>query len=525
MSSHDRRAAGRRRAWGRGPIILKFDALEKRRLLAARGLPDLVGSAFEIPSTADWNDTIQASGQITNQGRGIASSGFLVDIFASSSPTMGANAVKVAEFEIPAGLAPGQSMPFNTTIHLPSSPLPGTDISTDSGQPVFFAVKVDVGHNVRENNEHNNQGLGLGYDMGQLSIEAHQPAVLVGTTLSVDSPSTTWGSSIQVVAQVQNQGAGGAPPTRARLVLTPVGALLGGNSDVTIANIDVPAIDAWQTTNIVQSITLPEIAPTVLSGKTQFALSLIEDADYQTDTLYPHLAMQGAGLDQAALQILPDPSTTTNPTTTARPELAASSVSTPAASLLWGQAFDVNATIQNIGTADAGPFRVFFVLVGASGSLTHAIYLGQTQVAGLQAGANQQITQAVQLPTRVPTGMTLDSLGLGKIAVVVDAENVIDEPVKTNNTTQSSPVILRVLGTDKNSVVPSGPKIALAPGKAGNGAGGNRPLQQFRHKSSVKTQNNRLYRRIIAEQNKNDSITDKIKDVPNQIGDFIKKIF
>ena len=28
MPSHDRRAAGRRRAWGRGPIILKLESLE-----------------------------------------------------------------------------------------------------------------------------------------------------------------------------------------------------------------------------------------------------------------------------------------------------------------------------------------------------------------------------------------------------------------------------------------------------------------------------------------------------------------
>ena len=33
MPTLNRRAAGRRRAWGRGPIILKFDSLERRELL------------------------------------------------------------------------------------------------------------------------------------------------------------------------------------------------------------------------------------------------------------------------------------------------------------------------------------------------------------------------------------------------------------------------------------------------------------------------------------------------------------
>ena len=37
MSSHNRRAAGIRRAWGRGPIILKLECLERRELLAVKG--------------------------------------------------------------------------------------------------------------------------------------------------------------------------------------------------------------------------------------------------------------------------------------------------------------------------------------------------------------------------------------------------------------------------------------------------------------------------------------------------------
>ena len=50
MPSHDRRAAGRRRAWGRGPIILKLESLEHRALMAANSnssLPDLVNSALD----------------------------------------------------------------------------------------------------------------------------------------------------------------------------------------------------------------------------------------------------------------------------------------------------------------------------------------------------------------------------------------------------------------------------------------------------------------------------------------------
>ena len=64
MSSQDRRSAGRRRAWGRGPIILKFESLEGRELLSRVGpaLPNLVGSSFVTTPNADWNQSITVSG-------------------------------------------------------------------------------------------------------------------------------------------------------------------------------------------------------------------------------------------------------------------------------------------------------------------------------------------------------------------------------------------------------------------------------------------------------------------------------
>src|SRR4051812_21313231 len=74
MPSHDRRAAARRRAWGRGPIILRFELLEGRQLLATtpQPLPDLVSAAFDTLHNLDWGDSFHAVGQIGNQGQGVA---------------------------------------------------------------------------------------------------------------------------------------------------------------------------------------------------------------------------------------------------------------------------------------------------------------------------------------------------------------------------------------------------------------------------------------------------------------------
>ena len=116
--------------------------------------------------------------------------------------------------------------------------------------------------------------------------------------------------------------------------------------------------------------------------------------------------------------------------------------------------------VQNLGDANPGPFRVRFVLVGASGDITHGIFLGDTMVAGLAPGAATVVSQTDTLPLRLPADVTLSSLGVGRIAVIVDPENVINESFKNNNTADSGPVTLRLLGTDGSSYVPNLPSPA-----------------------------------------------------------------
>ena len=92
MSSNDRRAAARRRAWGRGPIILRFEPLEGRQLLAPRRsgrAPDLLATSFNTVHAADWGDLIHATGTIANQGTATTVAPVAVDIYASTTPILG----------------------------------------------------------------------------------------------------------------------------------------------------------------------------------------------------------------------------------------------------------------------------------------------------------------------------------------------------------------------------------------------------------------------------------------------------
>src|SRR5262249_13642964 len=150
-----------------------------------------------------------------------------------------------------------------------------------------------------------------------------------------------------------------------------------------------------------------------------------------------HQPDQGTGYDQTPITITTDPTSTA--TTGPLPDLAASSVLAPTGTIRWGQSFPVTTEVQNLGQGDAGSFRVRFLLTGQSGSTVGATHLGDGPAPGLPAGPTQPITQTLQLPNRLPSGVTLNSVGYARVAVIVDSENVINETLKSNDESVSAP--------------------------------------------------------------------------------------
>jgi hypothetical protein len=286
-----------------------------------------------------------------------------------------------------------------------------------------------------------------------LVIAAPPPADLAGTTLAVTPSTATWGSTITLTAQITNQGAGASPQTEALLNLTPQGLTYGGTTTVGIGTLVVPPLAPYQTVNLVQNITLPAVEPLTIANYTNFGLSMTQDANYVTNSLFPHQPTQGAGYDQTPITITYS-ATNPVPTTPPLPDLAAATVLGPTRTERWGQSFPVTTNIQNLGQAAAGSFQVFFLLTGAAGSLNDALYLGQATIPGLPAGGNQQITQTLTLPTRVPSGMALDTVGYGRVTVLVDPNNFINESLKSNNDSISAPFIVRLPGSATS--VPTG---------------------------------------------------------------------
>jgi hypothetical protein len=549
MPSHDRRAAGRRRAWGRGPIILKLESLERRELLTATStLPDLVNSSLLISTnTADWNGTIGVAGRVKNQGGSTTTAPFEVAIYASPVRGIDKYSVPIGQVEVPAGLAPGQSIPYETSVQIPASPVPYV---SSTGGTLYITASVNPTQTVTESNYRNDSDLGPPYDTAPLVIAAPKPAELVGTTFGVTPTNPTWGSTITVTTQITNEGSGSSPQTRALITLTPQGVSYGGWTTVGVGNIIIPPLGPYQTTNLVQTITLPAVEPLSIANYTNFTLAMTQDADYLTNDLYPNSPNQGLGYDQAAITVSAPATTTTTTNSTGTttttttnstaptgplPDLAASSVLIPKSTLSWGTSIQVSTEIQNLGLGAVGPFTVRFLLTGENGSSTDSVFLGDATINGLAAGANQALTQTLNIPSRAPSGLTLDTVGYARIAVIVDPENFINETLKSNNESLSAPFILRLPGNA--STVPTGraagalPSVSTVAAEAQHQAklaAAARRAARIQAKRSTGAPK-KLKRHAPPKNNtlidKSVSVAKEVARLPTQVYDALKKSF
>ena len=464
MSTYDRRAAARRRAWGRGPMILRFDPLEGRQLLSASGgKVDLLATQFSTVSQATWGHPVTVSGTIANRGGVATRNPVEVDIYASTTPSL-ANPNSVNQLLgavlVPAGILPKANYTFNQVITLPAA---STTANTAASQTVYLTLRVDPNNLAHESTMADKVGRGVGLDTQPVVVSVPMPADLEGSSISVTALQTStpgvysWGDTFNLTEQIKNVGQGDAPPTRARIVLTPAGATPGGYSDVTIGNISVPAIAAFQTANVVQRVTLPPVEPMTLGAATQFTISVVQDADFSTQPIYPRIANNGAGFDQGPIGIAPGPLASFPQGAT--PDLAPSTVLVSQTSAYWGGSFQVSAEIQNVSNVAAGPFTVRFVATGASGDLSHGIFLGDVQVPGLAANGATNVLTTVQLPARLPYGSSIASPAYSQVYAIADPEDRVNESLRSNNMASSAPILLQVVGTDGTTTkVPTYPQ-------------------------------------------------------------------
>ncbi|MEO6810047.1 MAG: CARDB domain-containing protein [Isosphaeraceae bacterium] len=455
-NSERRRASARRRAWGRGPAILRFEPLEGRLLLTAGPAPDLVATALHAPSNMDWGESFHLTGTIQNQGNGTATASFRVDVYASTDPTASADDQYLGSVDLPTGLTAGASTNFDKEFQLPASALAGLK------SPSFYlTLRVDSQNTVAESNEGNNVGFGVGSNATVVNITPRQTAALEATGFAVTPASATWGSLVTATVAVRNSGAGDAPATRARIVLTPYGEAPGGSNDVTIGSVDVPAVAALQDVVASKAISLPANPPTLLAASTQFTASVVLDADHQT-TLATTTANKGLGIDGATLQIANGPAALT---ADQQSDLVVSSIQGPGQPLRWGQAFNVATTVQNTGKADLGPFTVRYFFVDDNAPNSPPLALADASLPGLKSGFAQDLVQTVRFPGKLPDRLTAGGVVSGHIVVWADPENAVNEASESNNSLQTAPLALNLIGTDGSTtpIPATGPVVVPTP--------------------------------------------------------------
>ncbi len=519
MPSHDRRAAARRRAWGRGPVILRFESLEGRQLMAVnamaakQALPDLLSTEFDTAPSADWNDTIGVNGAVANLGNAPVPPGAFAGIYASPSMVIGPGSQLVGVVAIKAGLQPGETQSFHQAVTLPPSALVGM-----KSTKLWLGVRIDPQGAITESNTVNNEGRGLAIDQAIVTITPKRPSNLNGASFALSTSQALWGDPINITAQITNNAQGDAPATRAKIVLTPTGEVPGGPDDVTVGNIAVPAIPSFGRVNVVQQITLPAVPPTNLLGQTSFLITMVQDADHQASLGVYAPQLQGVGLDTAAIGISLPPKNTI--VQGAKPDLAATGVHAPGAPLHWGQSFQVDTTVQNIGQANAPEFKVRFLLTGLNGSTDRSLFLGEADVtSGLAAGFAQDVIQTVSLPSRLPYGFNVASLDYGRVVAIIDPENLINENLKTNNQATSAPVTLYVLNTDGTTTVPVLPPIRqnvpapATPSTTANPANVQNPSVPIKHGS---------YK--VPKKAKENPIIHQISSYPKKFNNFFKSL-
>ena len=112
---------------------------------------------------------------------------------------------------------------------------------------------------------------------------------------------------------------------------------------------------------------------------------------------------------------------------------------------------------------EAGAFTVRFLLIGENGSINQGIFLGDAQVPGLAAGFNQPLAQTLQLPAACRPGMNLNSVGYARIAVMVDAENTVNEASSATIWENRRPSPSGLPGTNGTSVVPTTAAAGVLP--------------------------------------------------------------
>ncbi len=375
-------------------------------------LSELIGTSFDSEEPLVWGQAFRVDGAIKNQSEYDAGKS-RVKFYLSSNGVIDASDYYLGDRFVPA-IAAGQTFTFaNKVLTLPAVP-PDGFTATDG---VNIGMIVDANGQVAESNESNNSNRGKDIDRDWVSVTP--PPDLIGAAFDSEEP-LVWGQTFHVGGSIKNQGESGAGKSRVKFYLSSDSVIDAG--DHYLGDRFVRAIAAGQTFTFANKVlTLPAAPPDGFTATDGVNIGMIVDA---TNTVVEsdetNNRNRGKGLDRDWVMI-----------TAGAPDLVGTQLDSDEP-IMWGQGFNVDGKIANIGNADAGAATAKFYL-SANGVIDPGDeFLGSLAIPAIQAGQTYTFTDhALTLPGTPPAGFTpVDGVNIG---MIVDADAAVAETNEANN--------------------------------------------------------------------------------------------
>lgn len=370
--------------------------------------PDLVPLSVTAPATVDSSQphpVIEMTWVVTNQGTGLAPSGWWERVWFSTNGVLDRQSVDLGDYMFGYTLPAGASYPQTVDVTLP--------VTNNLTYTLFVQLNIYAGtgyNSIHEPNLSNNISAGV---PGTFSLAPPPDLALISAAAPATVISSQPNPVVQVTWAVTNQGTALAPGGWYDRVWFSANGVLDANSrDLGdfYRSQSLPAGASYTQTN---NVTLPMSA----SG---------------TYTLFVQVDVYNSVFELNKANNVSAPVTGTVRLTL--PDLQVLSVSVPQQA--WtGRSFDVSWVLTNAGTGTAtGPWIDQFYL-----SSTNQLRTNQDQVIGTFPFEGQLPPgQAVQLIQRVLINRAGITNGRYYVTVFADAGNNVLEATKTNNVGISS---------------------------------------------------------------------------------------
>ncbi|HEX8202232.1 MAG TPA: CARDB domain-containing protein [Isosphaeraceae bacterium] len=405
MSSHDRRAAARRRAWGRGPAILRFEPLEGRQLLSADLSPGLEPpTAIEVPAptilplntAAGAHEALVPADAPPTEAAQAGTDLVITSVVETTAVAAGSDATTAAG----AGTTPDAVLASQTEI-----------ASSASG-----SAKVDADPPQSATPPPADATASTPAPVAAPTVPAPAPEVPPPPDLVATAFDTLhrldWGDPFHAVGAIRNQGGSAATAFRVDIVASPSAVV--GTDEVLLGSVPFPdGLTAGESRPFDLPVALPAVpllrpdAPPYLYVRLRVdAGGQVAEGDEANDV------GRGQGLDASVVTIAPH----------LPARLVGASFNVSSSTLSWGDTVVVTTQVRNDapGAAPVTRARIVLTPVGQLPGGTHDVTIGSLPVPALAAYESATVTEAITLPTTRPS--TFAGVSRFYVWVLMDAD-------------------------------------------------------------------------------------------------------